>query len=562
MINVSPNVNVSEVNNTYGVGAHHTDISVFVGHFERGPIDTPIWVTNVNDFKFLFGRGVNDHFNDWYQVYNFLQYGTGLYVVRSCGVVRTNASNISNVTIDNYTDWETKKSSISSAPYTYIARTPGTWGNLLSVSLISLTEYLNDVDMGFGYSAKSVFPFFEQDFFGVCVYRDGVLVESFYKSIYLVDQINIDSKYIYFKSNGAIVGSVATSLMDLSYQLGIFNLGSVTIPSTTSYSLGLLRDPSIVTLDLVSIVTALYDGYVAYGSTIHHLSGGSNDVPTNNDIITSYDLFSNIDEYDVDVVIGNSRYNLAAENLASTRKDCVSYIALPETYFDVNNVPTKHMDMSAEKVLNINEYNNLNSFISNHIESEYCHYTSNIKVQLDMFTNSYRLVNLAGDIGGLKTLASTISAWTIAVGNERGVIRGGNPGFIRFSNTQRDSLYKLGSNFIEGGTIASQRTFIHRKNKISQVNVRVLMNNIERILGKIVRSGVHNFNTLSEREHLASLIRQHLVFIKSHNGIYDGRISVYPNNQSVHIDITIHPFNTIDKIVLNMISSNNNLLVV
>jgi len=81
----SPNVQIQHIDKTHYTIKQSDEIAAFVGIFEKGPIDTPVYITNPDTFKFTFGRGIDDFRSDWFQVYNYLQYSSGIWVVRSGG---------------------------------------------------------------------------------------------------------------------------------------------------------------------------------------------------------------------------------------------------------------------------------------------------------------------------------------------------------------------------------------------------------------------------------------------------------------------------------------------
>lgn len=55
----------------------------FSGDFVKGPVNTPILISSVQELKDTFGNPTKYNYNQWYQVYNFLQYSGEIYVVRA-----------------------------------------------------------------------------------------------------------------------------------------------------------------------------------------------------------------------------------------------------------------------------------------------------------------------------------------------------------------------------------------------------------------------------------------------------------------------------------------------
>ena len=83
----SPGVEIIEIDASQIVPSAGAPVAVFAGNFEKGPMNAFIHVTNVTEFISIYGRPSDKNYNDWYQVYNFLQYRSGrLSVCRIGGV--------------------------------------------------------------------------------------------------------------------------------------------------------------------------------------------------------------------------------------------------------------------------------------------------------------------------------------------------------------------------------------------------------------------------------------------------------------------------------------------
>ena len=83
---VSPGVYVTEVDASEIVPTVSSSTTVFGGDFTKGPVDRYTEITSVDDLVEFYGLPTNDNYNDWYQCYNFLQYGNRLLVSRACNL--------------------------------------------------------------------------------------------------------------------------------------------------------------------------------------------------------------------------------------------------------------------------------------------------------------------------------------------------------------------------------------------------------------------------------------------------------------------------------------------
>ena len=160
---VSPGVEVKEIDLTTIVPAVSTTATGFAGFFEYGPIGQRITVNNVNDLRRVFKDPSNLNADTWFTAANFLGYGGNLKVVRV--VDETTSKNASTTgagfLIKNEDDYETYASTDGIAPASlsannYVAKYAGgstvdqtkLYGNSLKVSVSNRTEFgvrlLND----------------------------------------------------------------------------------------------------------------------------------------------------------------------------------------------------------------------------------------------------------------------------------------------------------------------------------------------------------------------------------------------------------------------------------
>ena len=142
---VSPGVNVSEIDLTTIIPAVSTTTGAFAGHFEWGPVDQRVLVDSEDTLAKQFNKPDTNTAVDFFTAANFLAYGNSLYVVRvvnaNTGTVRArNSQTTSNNTIspfvkneDDYND-NYSTTGISGAG-NWIAKYPGKLGNSLRTSM-------------------------------------------------------------------------------------------------------------------------------------------------------------------------------------------------------------------------------------------------------------------------------------------------------------------------------------------------------------------------------------------------------------------------------------------
>ena len=79
----SPGVYVQEVDMSDIVPSQSNSTAVFSGNFTKGVADTFRQITSVNELIDNYGYPTEDNYNEWYQCYNFLQYGNNLLISRA-----------------------------------------------------------------------------------------------------------------------------------------------------------------------------------------------------------------------------------------------------------------------------------------------------------------------------------------------------------------------------------------------------------------------------------------------------------------------------------------------
>ena len=80
---LSPGIFIEETDVSTIVPTVSNSIGVFGGQFAKGPVGTYKLITSVDELISNYGLPSNTNYNDFYQAWNFLQYGNKLYVSRA-----------------------------------------------------------------------------------------------------------------------------------------------------------------------------------------------------------------------------------------------------------------------------------------------------------------------------------------------------------------------------------------------------------------------------------------------------------------------------------------------
>ena len=132
---VSPGVLVKEVDLTNVVPAVSTSIGAIAGAFEKGPVGEITAVSSEEELVRLFGKPNGSNFETFFTASNFLQYGNALRVVRAQSGVTNAMSGGSGLLIKSDTHYQDNYSGGEASSGEWGARTAGTHGNSLGVSM-------------------------------------------------------------------------------------------------------------------------------------------------------------------------------------------------------------------------------------------------------------------------------------------------------------------------------------------------------------------------------------------------------------------------------------------
>jgi hypothetical protein len=155
---VSPGVNVNEIDLTTIVPGVSTTRGGFAGVFNWGPVGEVVLVENENRLVDLFGRPTSANPETFFTATSFLGYGNALLVIRAANTTDSSANgtlnavanvgvvNTASVVVRNREDYDAKVSFDSNA--LYVAKYPGALGNSLRISVCdSPTAFESTIDI-------------------------------------------------------------------------------------------------------------------------------------------------------------------------------------------------------------------------------------------------------------------------------------------------------------------------------------------------------------------------------------------------------------------------------
>ncbi len=242
------------------------------------------------------------------------------------------------------------------------------------------------------------------------------------------------------------------------------------------------------------------------------------------DVISSYEVFRNPAEYDINFLIagpdgGPAIFDSQAKanrliDIAEARKDCIACIS-PRKSGVVN---IANSDLQTDNII---------KFFDAITSSSYAVFDSGYKYMFDRFNNSFRYVPLNGDIAGLMARTSINNyPWFSPAGSSRGVINNAIKLAYNPSQAQRDLLYPKRINpviFSPGAGILlfGDKTALSVASAFDRINVRRLFLTIEDTISRAARSQLFEFNDVITRNNFVNIVEPYLRDVKAKRGITD-----------------------------------------
>jgi phage tail sheath protein FI len=547
---LSPGVNVSEVDLTTIVPSVPTSIGAFAGIFQWGPIDEIVTISDEVNLVDRFFKPYSDNYEYWFSAANFLAYSNNLKVVRAASIATTRnaVSNGSAVLIKNDDAYEDNFSSGASTYGEFAARYAGALGNSLQVSLCDANTFTGWAYASQFTSAPSTSTYtsnaggandeihiivIDQD--GQITGTQGTVLEKYGfvskasdakddsgNSNYYKNVITSKSKYIHWLSH-------PTANAGASYANATSTWG------TTATNKSFSRLSSNVTISLIGGV----DGTISTAN-----------------VVTAYDQFDNADSVDISLVVsGPADATLVTSliSMAESRKDCLVFVS-PEKADCVDNAGSEVTDIKAYR-------DTLTS-------TSYAVLDSNWKYQYDKYNDVYRWVPLNGDIAGLCARTDLErDPWFSPGGLNRGIIKNAIKLAWNPTKTNRDDLYVKGINPVvtfqgEGIVLFGDKTLLSKPSAFDRINVRRLFIVLEKALARAARFSLFEFNDQFTRAQFVALVEPFLRDVQGRRGIYDFRVVCDESNNTPEVvdrnefvgDIYIKPARSINFIQLNFVA--------
>ena len=541
---VSPGVEVKEIDLTNVVPAVSTSIGGFVGAFNWGPVGEIRLIGSEKELASVFGVPTDsDTFTYFQTAASFLKYGNALKVVRAKTSAFNNASSDGGaLLIENIDDYENNHSAGEDSVGEFGAKYPGSLGNSIKISVCTASatayaawDYAANFASAPGTSATAAT-------------RGGS---------------NDEMHIIIVDADGKITGSEGTILEKFEYVSQASDARKE--DGTSNYYKDVLNNSSkwVWVLDnmaLANIGTTANNSFATEDDPDTNgtwtLTGGADDnTATAGELQLGYDLFADSEVEDVNLIFsvpvdtGHAQYLI---NLAEQRKDCVVFIS-PEIADSTGSNPLA--DVTA--------------FFSGLTSSSYAVFDSTALKVYDKYNDVYRWIPASGYVAGLCANTDRVAdAWFSPAGFNRGQLRGVTKIAYNPKKADRDALYKARINPIasfpgEGTVLYGDKTGLAKPSAFDRINVRRLFIVLEKAIATAAKYQLFEFNDEFTRAQFRNMVEPFLRDVQGRRGITDFYVVCDETNNTGQVidtnnfvaDIYIKPARSINFISLNFIAT-------
>ncbi len=546
---LSPGVNVSEVDLTTAIPSVSTTIGAFAGDFQWGPVNEIVSVGNEVQLVDRFGKPDSNTFTSFFTAANFLQYSNDLRVVRAVGSTANNATTTGTpVRIENRGDYEQNHSSGLGTAAQFAAKYPGTLGNSLKVSMCDAnTELITTWSYRLSFDSNTS--------------TSNYVANNNSNNDLANDEIHM----VVIDTTGRISGTANTILEKFAFMSkasdaknddGSTNYYKDVINNKSKYIWWLSHPSSGTNWGRPATDNIIYTNL---SSTDFSLSGGVSQSPSDGNRNTAYALFENPDSIDVSLIMAGATNGTTVPtnlmNIATSRKDCLVFVS-PNSADVIDNAG--------------DEANDIQTWVDGFTDrNSYAVIDSGWKYQFDKYNDTYRWVPLNGDIAGLCARTDLErDPWFSPAGLNRGQIKN----VIKLSwnptQSQRDNLYRSGVNPVvtfpgEGTILYGDKTFVSKPSSFDRINVRRLFIVLEKTIARAARSSLFEFNDDFTRAQFINLVEPFLRDVQGRRGIFDFRVVCDNTNNTPEVidrnefigDIYIKPARSVNFIQLNFVAT-------
>ena len=584
---VSPGINVSEIDLTAVVPAVSTTTAGIAGHYRWGPVNKATLISSEDALVSQFGKPNSDTATDFFTAANFLAYGNALFVTRAENSTMSNAHSNSANTVatrfDNDDDYENNHSSGTTGVGRWVAKYPGALGNSLKVSVCpSSTAYSSTLSGTFSVTSNTSTVTFSANQASTIVVGDllelgsssgvkqtrrvsavaangtSVTLENRYTGDTLSANTSLTRKWEYAVNTDRAPGTSATAtkagattdelhvaIVDedglwtgtKGQVLEVFqNLSMATDGKTdtgqNNYFVDVLNNRSRYIWWAASTSIGTNAGSSVVGGTTY--TGST--TPLTDSLVngsdgsapTNANIITAYDKFksseDVDL-----SFILGSGNGQTVATHLIDNIASVRKDLLVVLSPTR------ASVVNNNTYEgkeqeDIIAYRNSLPSTSYATMDSGWKYQYDKYNDLYRYVPANGDTAGLMVRTdNTNDPWYSPAGFNRGNMKNVVKLAYNPRKADRDELYKNGINPVvtfpgQGTVLYGDKTLLANPSAFDRINVRRLFIVLEKAISLASQTTLFEFNDAFTRAQFRNLVEPFLRDVQGRRGITDFRV--------------------------------------
>ena len=550
---VSPGVQVKEIDASGVIPAVSTSIGGFAGSFNWGPVEEVRTVSSETELASIFGTPDSDTFKYFLTAASFLKYGNALKVVRAASG-HLNATDGTAKLIKNEGHYDSL-----SHDGRFAAKYPGVLGNAIDVQIVpanatAWAQFTNVTAGVLDFPASSSFS-------GIAGTSDSAAVGG-----HSNDELHI----AIIDRTGAWTGTAGTVLetfqfvsqaSDAKKSDGTTNYYKDVINTSSRYVWWTGHNAALTdggeSLASQASATAYVTGTAVLTSA---MAGGTDDnAPTAGEIATAFDLLSDSETVDVNLLFAypdaNGSNAIATDliTICNARKDCMAFVSPPIEDSVGNATPAATVKAWVD---------GLNS-------TSYASADSGAVYVYDKYNDTYRWIGASGLCAGLCANTDTVAdAWFSPAGVNRGQLFGVTKLAYNPKKADRDMLYKARVNPLvsfpgQGTMLFGDKTLLSKPSAFDRINVRRLFIVLEKAVSTAAKGQLFEFNDEFTRAQFRNMLEPFLRDVKGRRGVTDFKVVCDTTNNTGQVidanrfvaDIFIKPSRSINFISLNFIAT-------
>lgn len=576
---VSPGVNVSEVDLTTVVPAVSSTQAAIAGHFVWGPVDQRVLVDSEDKLVAIYGKPNANTADDFFTAANFLAYGNALYVNRVVSGANNATTGATGAYIKN-TEHYNESYTASSGHGDWVAKYPGELGNSLKVSVcqnanawessVSTSYYAtrnsktvtlagdgqgssntqtqfvvgdlvllgpdkqsrkigalsgNTITLTTDYTGNTVSNYTPNitrrwEYFGL--FRDAPRTTAYANT----NNSQGDAIHVaVVDQDGAITGTSGSIVEvyenlsqapDAKTEQGAGNYYKTVINQESPYIWWAAHNTNMGNGGVRADLGTNYPGN-DLPVTASFTNGKDGATPSSAQKIAGWNLFDDADEVNISFALGSSADTTLATHI-------ITNVA------DVRKDCIAVISPERADVVNNNAYvgkerDDIISFRNGLPSSSYAVMDSGWKYMYDKYNDVFRYVPLNGDTAGLMVQTDlTNDPWFSPAGFNRGSVK--NLVKLAYSpkKADRDELYAVGVNPVvtfagQGTVLFGDKTLLSTPSAFDRINVRRLFIVLEKAISTAANFAVFEFNDEFTRSQFRNLVEPFLRDVQGRRGI-------------------------------------------